>query len=344
MSRALVVGAGPTGLTAALTLARHGVTVDVREQNPGLSGTSLAATLHPPTLQILADLGVDLTDTGLIADTIGYRRGDRRLLFSLRDLADLTAFPYRRHVPRLDVCHRILDVLNDLAMVDVRFGCPADPSDRNDYDIVFAADGPHSRWREAACIGFPGQPYDGQVARLVCVPTAFDGWPAVTYVFTDDDSVSVLQLADSTRVILRVGPQEPPLAELLERAMDALGFLPDVTDWSTYRAQRALCDTNLRGTCVIVGDAAHQTNTRGGMNMNAGMHDAAVLARTFATDPDELPVAAAERLRVATEELLPRTHATLGPGRFDDVATIHADPVRRRQFLVEASMLDMVRW
>ncbi|HNA49386.1 MAG TPA: FAD-dependent oxidoreductase, partial [Mycobacterium sp.] len=53
----LVVGAGPVGLTAALALVRGGMRVDLVESRPALESESLAATFHPPTLQILADLG-----------------------------------------------------------------------------------------------------------------------------------------------------------------------------------------------------------------------------------------------------------------------------------------------
>lgn len=48
----LVVGAGPVGLTAALTLVHGGLRVDVVEGRAAPGSESLAATFHPPTLQI----------------------------------------------------------------------------------------------------------------------------------------------------------------------------------------------------------------------------------------------------------------------------------------------------
>ena len=68
----LVVGAGPVGLTAALALVRSGMRVDLVESRPALESESLAATFHPPTLQILADLGLELHGHGLEARTIAY--------------------------------------------------------------------------------------------------------------------------------------------------------------------------------------------------------------------------------------------------------------------------------
>lgn len=336
--RVLVVGAGPTGLTAALALARGGVSVDLREAEQDLSSRSLAATFHPPTLQILDQLGVDLTGRGRRVETIEYRRGEERIELHLAELSGDTRFPYRLHLPQLELCRLLLAELERLPNADVRFGQAVLPPAPQAYDLVIAADGAGSRWRDSAGIDLDAEPYEGQVSRLIC-DDDFDGFAGVTYVFTDDDSVSVLRLADHTRVILRVGDQ-PDLEALQARARAVLGMDLTVRTWSSYRARRACAERNLVDRLLIVGDAGHLTNTRGGMNMNAGIHDAALLAAAILDD--DLEQAADRRLRVWQEQLLPRTHATLGADRFDRVAALAADPQTRYTFLQEASMLDMV--
>ncbi len=55
--RVLIAGAGPVGLVAAAHLARSGVPVTVFEQGPKLSEESRASTFHPPTLDMLKELG-----------------------------------------------------------------------------------------------------------------------------------------------------------------------------------------------------------------------------------------------------------------------------------------------
>lgn len=80
--------------------------------------------------------------------------------------------------------------------------------------------------------------------------------------------------------------------------------------------------------------------------MNAGIHDAAVIAAALARDPGGVAEAAAQRLAVARDLLLPRTHETLEDpmARLQRVATLSADPKARLDFLRRSAMLDMVVW
>ncbi len=346
----LVAGAGPVGLTAALALVSGGASVDLVEARPAPSGESLAATFHPPTLQILAGLGIDLAGRGLLARTIGYRNNRDRVVarFLLAELADLTDHPYRCHLPQLQMCQMILDRLRDFPQCRITLGQRVTPETTGDYRWVFAADGSGSALRDAAGVGFIGEDYAGTVVRLICDPAGFDGWDPVTYVLGSDRSVSVLQMADHVRVIVRVGEDVPAVpdiyAEAVRTATAVAGIEPVVRSWSPYRSQRRVATTNLVGNLIFVGDSAHVTTTRGGMNMNAGIHDAAVIATALLREPDSLAEVARQRLAVAREMLLPRTHETLDdPGaRLRRILDLRDDPTARREFLRRSAMLDMV--
>lgn len=345
----LVVGAGPVGLTAALALVRCGVSVDVVEERSELGSESLAATFHPPTLQILNDLGVDLTGHGLEARTIGYRSADDglRARLDLAELAGETTHPYRRHIPQLQVCRMMLDRLGGSALCRIRFGQRATPQDTRGYRWVFAADGSESALRAAVGARFVGEDYAGMVVRLICDPAAFEGWDPVTYVAGTSESVSVLRMADHVRVIVRVDDDASDLWEVADRiATRVTGVRPAVRHWSPYRSRRMVIDTNLIDNVLFVGDSAHVTTTRGGMNMNAGIHDAAVIATAVARDPGGVSQAAAQRLSVARDLLLPRTHETLDDplARLQRVLALVANPLERRDFLRRGAMLDMVSW
>jgi 2-polyprenyl-6-methoxyphenol hydroxylase-like FAD-dependent oxidoreductase len=54
----LIVGAGPTGLAAALFLTHRGVTVRIIDTAPAPTSTSKALLVNPRTLEILHDSGV----------------------------------------------------------------------------------------------------------------------------------------------------------------------------------------------------------------------------------------------------------------------------------------------
>lgn len=346
---ALVVGAGPVGLTAAIALVRGGLNVDLVDARPSLGSASLAATFHPPTLQILADLGIDLSGRGLPARTIGYRysTGGLAARFELAELAPETGYPYRLHLPHLAVGRLMLAELERSPRCRIRFGLEAHLGILDDYQWVFAADGADSRLRTAAGVPFPGEPYIGTVTRILCEPRGFEQWDPVTYVFGEETSVSVLRLTDHVRVIVRIGEDPADAGALaVSTATRVTGVAPVMRSWSQYRSQRRVVAANLHGNLIFVGDSAHVTTTRGGMNMNAGIHDAAVIATALARDPDDLVAAAGERLKVAREMLLPRTHETLEePGaRLRRVIALRDDPVGRREFLRRSSMLDMVNW
>ena len=344
-----MVGAGPVGLAAALALVCGGVTVDLVEARPALSSESLAATFHPPTLQILADLGIDLVGHGLEARTIGYRDavGGAAARFHLSELASDTDYPYRRHIPQLDVCAMMLARLEASGLCRIRFGTRGDAGMARAYPWVFAADGADSGLRSAARVSSIGDEYAGTVIRLVCEPTGYEDWDPVTYVIAEDTSISMLRMADHIRLIVRVDEdQAGSPASALALATRLTGVTPVVRSWSQYRSQRRVVTTNLVDKLILIGDSAHVTTTRGGMNMNAGIHDAAAIATALVRDADSVARVAGQRLAVARDVLLPRTHDTLEDprARLERVFALQEDFQQRREFLRRTAMLDMVAW
>ncbi len=54
----LVIGAGPTGLTAACLLSDHGVKVTLIERNPGTSDEPRAISITDETLRVMQQIGI----------------------------------------------------------------------------------------------------------------------------------------------------------------------------------------------------------------------------------------------------------------------------------------------
>lgn len=58
-TQVLVVGAGPVGLVAALRLRQQGIDVRVIEQQPEFAAHTFPVVLHPQSVRLLSDLGLD---------------------------------------------------------------------------------------------------------------------------------------------------------------------------------------------------------------------------------------------------------------------------------------------
>src|SRR5262245_59678958 len=105
----LIAGAGPVGLTAALCLARRGIPVTGFEAGDQIFDDRRAGTIHPPTLELFADIGVTdlMLARGFVVRNYQYR--DRRTGvvadFDLSALADDTPYPFRLMLEQHKICY-----------------------------------------------------------------------------------------------------------------------------------------------------------------------------------------------------------------------------------------------
>lgn len=379
----IIVGAGPVGLSAAACLAGLGVDCVVLEKRAGLSKASKASTFHPPTLEILGEFGVlgDMLRHGLIVDRIQYRSSEGTVLaeFDHKLLTGETPCPHRLHLEQSALTPLLLDRLNDSPNVEIRFGhafrdavetedgvevsyqAPSGAMQRIAADFVLAADGAHSAVRDAIGLVLEGSEYPGQVLRLVVTDALSDVLPGlgqISYIFgSDGSSVSLLQMPDCWRVIIRLSAGfDPEVVVRPDWYMPVVRrYIPqlpqgDLTlrEHDIYGARKMLASSHGTRRVFLIGDALHLTNTRGGMNMNCGIHDAyamghAIAAALSADRPAIATAAARERRQIAQEQLLPRTDRSVTGGAdwLDHVRGMAADPVRAREMLVRAAMLDM---
>ncbi|MFJ3666894.1 FAD-dependent oxidoreductase [Streptomyces sp. NPDC090106] len=325
----LVAGAGPVGLTAALVLARAGVPVTVLEAGAALSGESRASTFHPPTLEMLAELGVApaLIDRGLVARTFQYRDRQEGPLAEL-DLGVLdgdTPYPYRVQCEQHKLTPLLAQALARLPHTDVRFGCEV-AGVRQDADSVtavladgrtvrgshlVAADGAHSAVRRGLGVGFDGMTYPERflVASLDADLTAdLPGLAPIAYVLDPDEWLVLLRTPDHWRVLLPTPEGTSDAAELarLDTRLTALrtesggsGSPWRVAHASLYRVHQRVAATFRQARVLLCGDAAHVNNPLGGMGMNSGIHDAVLLGTALADLAHDEPDADAALDRVA---------------------------------------------
>jgi 2-polyprenyl-6-methoxyphenol hydroxylase-like FAD-dependent oxidoreductase len=374
MTDVLIAGAGPVGLVLALALHRRGVAVRVLEKRETLSTASRASTFHPPTLEALDELGVwtALRHGGVRVDRILWRRtdSDGAATLDLGMLADETRFPFRWHREQQHITPALLAALpagtvlfnaGVEAMQQDSAGVTLHATDGGTHRARFAigCDGASGALRDLAGIGAETSDYAHRVLRVLTpldLRTHVEGLDGLGYLYDATGSCSLLRMPEVWRLIFRIAPDmsdEAAMAEDHARTRIAR-FLPTLRDMpisgrDVYGVRKAMALSCRAGCVLLAGDAAHLTNTRGGMNMNAGIHDAMTLAATLHAvlrgAPDAMLDAwAAARLATVRGALLPRTEARVAADPAGEVARMAAlTPEAARAWAREACMLDIAR-
>jgi 3-(3-hydroxy-phenyl)propionate hydroxylase len=187
-ARVVVVGAGPVGMVCALALNRKGIPVTVYECEPAPVKDQRAASLHPPSLEMLDELGVfeKIVPLGLKSNT--YRFHDRPsgevvAEFDLDLLKDEIKFPFVLQYEQYKLTASIAADYADASDFDVRFSHNvtgltqtadgidvevASPSgvERIRADYVIGCDGGRSTVRKLANIEFEGFTYPEKFIKI----------------------------------------------------------------------------------------------------------------------------------------------------------------------------------
>ncbi|MEO7151862.1 MAG: FAD-dependent monooxygenase [Burkholderiaceae bacterium] len=306
----LIVGAGPTGLSMACQLQRHGVGFVIVDQAEGLTPYSKAIGVQARTLEIYEQLG--LAEPALAQGSIA-RRGRLVVGGQVRgeiDLSDigrgLSAYPYVLMLEQSKNERLLHDHLQagggavswQTTLVGLDHGADDASAELRQADgttqtlrarYVVGCDGPHSTVRHALGLGFVGSTFE----RTFYVADARIDWAlphdALHICFSDDAFVVFFPLEGERRYrIVGVVPQrleerdgEWGFEAIETRIAGETGIdlaIHDVEWFSTYKVHTRHAEHFSDGCAFIAGDAAHVHTPAGAQGMNTGIQDGYNLA------------------------------------------------------------------
>lgn len=303
----VVVGAGPVGVSAALALARHGVTVVVVDDKATFNDGSRAICIARHSLEGLQQLGVDQRFT---AKGLGWTHGtsyfrnqpvfrlemphnvDERfppMLNLQQQYIEQYLVEHAQSQPRIELRwqSRVLDVHVDRHGVALRLATPAGEYTMH-ADYVLAADGARSVVRQSLGLKLAGAAHEGRYV-IVDIKLRSD-YPTERRAFFDcpgNPGATVLvhrQPDDIWRIDYQLdddADESSALAESTIRArVAAIVAMLDETApwelewWSIYRAYTLCLDDYRHGGVMFCGDAAHLVPIFGVRGLNSGLADA----------------------------------------------------------------------
>lgn len=308
----LVVGAGPTGLTAACELLRRGVRVRIVDAAPGPSVHSKAMLVWPRTLDILEDLGLS---AGVDQVAVKLRQmtyySEKKPVTRMRMADDMAPYclPQRLTEEVLTAgLHRLGGTvergvrLTSLQGLDfggaIREDRPVTASlehadgsvERFTVPWVIGADGATSAVRRQLGIPYEGATYEN---RFLITDAKVAGDPlAPDEVHYYQSRMGVLAVVPQPFGLFRFFTNAPgdmedgELADM-QRLVDLRGpgglRLVD-PDWvTTFRVHRRRAASFQLGRVFLAGDAAHAHSPMGGQGLNTGIQDAQNIAWKLAS-------------------------------------------------------------
>jgi len=353
----IVAGAGPVGLTAALQLARWGVSVRLVDAAPGPATTSRALGTHARSLEIYDQLGIlgDIAPHGTRVNAFIRHHGDRpaRVDFDFDGLP--TRFPYMFDLDQV-ITERVLRGHAGAAGVGVEWNTRLESFQHDEGAVtavlsrgegsyatqetvraryLWGCDGGHSIVRKILELPLIGDSAHSWLIADAVVHTDLDR-DGVHWLFPGGGALMVFPFPDPGKWRLLdttgEGDAEDPaqiarqFSTKLSRALEH-DTVVEIPSWvSKFTIQQRAVPTMHVGRCFVSGDAAHIHSPASGQGLNTGIQDAYNLAWKLAmvvhghADGELLDTYDAERVPIG-QALLASTGEVMNTAMVDTATT-----------------------
>jgi 2-polyprenyl-6-methoxyphenol hydroxylase-like FAD-dependent oxidoreductase len=308
---ALIVGAGPVGLTMAAELKRYGLSIRIVDKDSGRTDKSKAIAVWARTLELLDRTGAGVTqrfiDAGLKAECTNIFAGGQQIAHVELSSVD-TRYKFILLIQQSETERLLEEHLADLGarverQVELKsfeqssdvVTCTLAHADGSEEKVeaswLIGCDGAHSTVRHQLGMSFEGSTMLNDWILADLHIDGIQGPPAGNIYWHAQGTLALFPLGGTRyRVIADVGESASqaigehrvPTLEEFQQILDARGpkgLVANNPVWLSGFAINERKVTDYRAQRVfLAGDAAHVHSPAGGQGMNTGMHDAFNLA------------------------------------------------------------------
>ena len=306
----MIVGAGPTGLSLACQLVRHGIDFIIVDQKEGVTPLSKALGVQARTMEIYEQLGLagQALERGTIADKVKLISGGKvHDGFNLSEMGEgISPYPYMlvleqskneqllyEYLQRHQQNVRWNTTLEDFSQDDRGVQAVVKEGDNESYTIdakyLVGCDGGRSPVRHILDLDFVGST-DERLFYVADIEIEWDLTHDALHGCLGHDSFTFFfpMLGNNRWRVVGNLPEQTSFTEIemdasaLEQQVKAVtGLSLEIAEmnwFSSYRVHTRHVQQFSKERCFLAGDAAHVHTPAGGQGMNTGIQDAYNLA------------------------------------------------------------------